>query len=69
MVMFFLKVTIDKASLIVNGTLITSKTTIKVIGVNFDSKLNWQSHIQMAITKAKKALQAIKLIRKHFNNT
>ena len=52
----------------INGTLITSSSTIKVLGVVFDSKLNWQSHIQMAITKAKKSLQAIKLIRKFFNN-
>ena len=39
---------------------------MKVLGVHFDTKLNWQLQTQMAITKAKKALQAIKLIRKHF---
>ena len=35
--------------------------------MSFDSKLNWQSHLQHAITKSKKALQAIKMIKKHFN--
>ena len=49
-----------------NGTVLTSKTHMKVLGVHFDTKLNWQLQTQMAITKAKKALQAIKLIRKHF---
>ena len=52
----------------INNTVITSSPTIKVLGVVFDSKLNWQSHIHMAITKARKSLQGIKLIRKFFNN-
>ena len=51
----------------INGTDIKSKNTIKVLGVHFDSKLNWQTHIEMAITKARKALQAIKIIKPYFN--
>ena len=39
---------------------------MNVLGVSFDSKLNWQIQIQNAITKSKKALHAIYLIRKHF---
>ena len=39
------------------------------LGVSFDSKLNRQNHIEQAITKAKKALNAIKLVRKHFNKS
>ena len=31
--------------LMVNGIEITSKTTFRVFGVNFDSKLNWHFHI------------------------
>ena len=50
----------------INGTEITSKNTMNVLGVNFDSKLNWQSHVQIAITKSQKALQAIRIIKKHF---
>ena len=46
---------------------IKSKTYMKVLGVSFDSKLNWQFQIENSITKAKRALNAIKLIRKHFN--
>ena len=42
---------------------------MKVLGVFFDSKLNWQTCIQMAFTKAHKALQAIKLISPYFNKT
>ena len=51
----------------INGNEINSKKNIKVLGVYFDSKLDWHLHIQTSITKAKKALQAIKLIKKHFN--
>ena len=39
---------------------------MNVLGVSFDSKLNWQNQIQNSITKSKKALQAIYLKRKHF---
>jgi hypothetical protein len=52
-----------------NGTPITSKQAMNVLGISFDSKLNWQFQIQNAITKSKKALHAIYLIRKHFTKT
>ena len=51
----------------INNTTLTSKRSMNVLGVTFDNKLNWQSHIENAITKSKKALNAIKLIRKHLN--
>ena len=40
------------------------KKTMNVLGVNLDSKLNWQSHVQHAIAKSKKSLQTLKLIKK-----
>ena len=39
---------------------------MNVLGVAFDSKLNWQIQVQSAITKAKTSLNAVKLISKHF---
>ena len=47
----------------ISGTEITSKTTMGVLGVLFDSKLQWVQHIAMAIKKANNALSAIKLIK------
>ena len=41
---------------------------MNVLGVAFDSKLNWNTQIANTITRANKALNAIKLIRKFFNN-
>ena len=40
---------------------------MNVLGVIFDSKLNWDAHISHAIIKSKKALFALKLLRKHFS--
>ena len=49
-----------------NNCNLTSKTNMNVLGVSFDSKLNWQIQVQNVITKAKKNLHAINLIKKHF---
>ena len=48
-------------------TTITSKQSINVLGVQFDSKLTWNDQVNKTINKAKKAFHAIKLIRKYFN--
>ena len=46
---------------------ITSKKTMNVHGVILDSKLTWNAHIASAITKAKKALFALRLLKRFFN--
>ena len=51
-------------TLTINNANVITKNEINVLGVTFDSKLTWQTHTQMAITKSKKALQAIRLIPK-----
>jgi hypothetical protein len=48
------------------NTSIPSKDRIGVLGVIFDSKLQWHYQIQNTINKSKKALNAIILIRKYF---
>ena len=51
----------------INGTKINSIKFMNVLGVHFDSKLNGQIHIQNAISKSKKALQAIKINKELFS--
>ena len=46
---------------------IESKNEINILGVTFDSKLQWCPHILKVINKANKALNAIKLINRYFN--
>ena len=50
-----------------NGETITTKSTINVLGIIFDAKLQWGPQVAMAITKASRALNAICLIRNYFN--
>ena len=51
----------------VMNELVTSKKTMNVLGVIFDSKLTWDSHISSAIAKAKKSLFALRLLKRYFN--
>ena len=59
----FYKNDIAPITITINTKQITSLPSMNVLGVIFDSKLNWQIHIETATKKAHKALQAIKLIR------
>ena len=51
-----------------NGKLVTSKSTMNVLGVIFDSKLQWDSQVCHSITKSCKALCAIHKIKRYFTN-
>ena len=56
----------QNGSLLINKVLITSKNDINLLGITFDSKLQWSSQVSRAIRGANVSLQAIKLIRKYF---
>ena len=45
-----------------NQNIIKSAKTIKVLGVTFDSKLQWSTHISYTIARANSALHAIRII-------
>ena len=59
----------QKIKIQICGTEITSKSSINVLGVTFDSKLNWSVHITNAISKAKKSLYALRQIKRFFTNS
>ena len=50
------------------NTRIESKKEMNVLRVIFDSKLNWGPQVANSIYKAKKALFALRLLRKFFND-
>ena len=54
-------------SLMIDNVMVTSKNEINVLGVTFDSKLQWCSQVSRAIKGANSSLQAIKMIRKYFS--
>ena len=51
----------------INNVTVKSSKTINVLGVTFDHKLTWSNHISNQINKANRALHAIRLIKKYFN--
>ena len=53
----------------VNGDMVTTKTSMNVLGIIFDSKLHWGPQVSAAITKASRALNAICLIRNYLNSS
>ena len=67
--LFFTKKTPPPLEIIVNNTPIKLMQIMNVLGVNFDSKLNWSKHISLQINKANKALHAIKMTKKYFCQT
>ena len=56
-------------NLLIDNVLIESKNEINVLGITFDSKLQWSPQVSRAIKGANNSLQAIKLIRKYFKTT
>ena len=50
----------------INGNEVTSKKSINILGVIFDSKLQWSDHIAHTIKNSMSALNAIRLIKKFF---
>ena len=50
------------------GVSIRSTKSINVLGVIFDSKLNWNIHEAKTISKAKRSLFGLKLLKKYFSN-
>ena len=56
-------------TLVINNVEITTKKHMNVLGIAFDSKLQWHNQVQNAITKSKRALAAIYIIRKFFTKT
>ena len=55
--------------IIINNVVIKSMKSMNVLGVEFDSKLNWSNHIAKQINKAKSALHAINMIKKYFRQS
>ena len=53
----------------INGINITSKTSMNVLGVQFDSKLSWANQVNQTINKARKTYHAINLIKKYFTHS
>jgi hypothetical protein len=54
-----------KVTILLQNEIITSKKSMKLLGVLFNSKLNWSVHVSLSIRKSNRALCALRLI-KHY---
>ena len=50
----------------INGNRVQTKKEMNVLGIIFDSKLQWTTQVTNTITKVNKALNAISLIKRYF---
>ena len=58
----------DMKSITINidNEMIISKSSINILGVTFDAKLNWQIHVDNVVRKCNRTIHAINLIKKYF---
>ena len=66
-VCMFFKQECRSVHLTLGGTRIETKNILSVLGILFDSRLQWSQQVANTTKKANKALNAIKIIRKYFN--
>ena len=50
----------------IQDVIVTSKNSMNVLGVIFDCKLTWSTHIASCISKSRKKLYALRLLKKFF---
>ena len=53
---------------IVNGAVIRTKETIKVLGLTMDTTLSWHEHVNNAANKIQSKIHAIRMIQRFFKN-
>ena len=58
---------IETRTIEINGNQITTSNSINILGIIFDSNLNWNMQYNHAISDANRNLHAIKIISKYFN--
>jgi hypothetical protein len=63
----FHRIDTSAATIQIGNSTIKSCSCMKVLGIIFDNRLQWTQQVEKAITNEKKALQAVKTIRKYFN--
>ena len=55
-----------RISITINNEIIHSKPNMNVLGVKFDSKLNWADHVSNAISNMNRALHCVRQIKHYF---
>ena len=64
----FSKNDVEQQTITLMNSSIKSTTNMKVLGVLFDSKLNWFPHIMNNLNSCRSVLNGLRIIRKHFTS-
>jgi len=62
-----IKFNADKLSVKIGQTTLETSSTMKVLGVTIDEKLNWEPHIMKLIAKTRSLLFAFRYLRRHLS--
>jgi len=54
------------AQIKVKNIIVKSSPVLKVLGILFDNRMQWDKHVEKAINETRRALQGLKIIKKHF---
>ena len=57
------------SSITINGEVVQSKNEISVLGLIFDSKMEWSPQVERSTKKARSALQGLRLLGKYFTTS
>ena len=62
----FYKNNSHQENVILNGKIIRTKDTIKVLGVTMDSTLSWHEHVSTVINRVQSRIHAVRVIQRYF---
>jgi hypothetical protein len=63
----FYKNNCNPADVLINGTTVRTKDTIKVLGITMDTTLTWQEQVNNTINNVQSKIHAIRKIQRFFN--
>jgi hypothetical protein len=62
----FYKDNCNPENVLINGTIIRTKGTIKVLGITMDTTLTWNEHINNAVSNVQSKIHAVRMIQRFF---
>jgi hypothetical protein len=65
-IVIFYKDNCNPEDVLINGTIIRTKATMKVLGITMDTTLTWNEHVNNAISNVQSKIHAVRMIQRFF---
>ena len=62
----FYKDNCNPEDVLINGTIVRTKGTIKVLGITMDTTLTWNEHVNNAVSNVQSKIHAVRMIQRFF---